>query len=211
MRLCVKIYIAGPMRGLPHFNFDQFDSAKQRLNHRGYAVVSPADLDRQCGFDPSRLPEDFDWCTTPDDFDFAGCVERDIDAIKTCDAIYMLDGWEHSVGAKAELALAQWLGLEILYQTEPEKGALPEESSARKEYPLYRGLFQYFPRALCAISHHSWGNNEKHNPGEPLHWSRHKSDDHEDALLRHVIDGDWQGVAWRALARLEVELETLST
>jgi len=85
--------------------------------------------------------------------------------------------------------------------------ALPTDSQERKTYPLYRGLFKYFPRALAAIAHHSWANNEKHNPGEPIHWSREKSSDHLDCLLRHVIEEDWEAVAWRALAHLELSLE----
>ncbi len=88
---------------------------------------------------------------------------------------------------------------------------LPTDSAERKTYPLYRGLFKYFPRALAAIAHHSWANNEKHNPGEPVHWSREKSSDHEDCLLRHVLEEDWEAVAWRALAKLELELEAKAT
>lgn len=84
---------------------------------------------------------------------------------------------------------------------------LPEDSSARKRYPLYWGLFQYFPHALAAVANHSFESNDKHNPGEPLHWTREKSDDQEDALLRHVLEGDWKGVAWRALAKLQLEIE----
>jgi hypothetical protein len=32
------------------------------------------------------------------------------------DAIYMLRGWEQSKGARAEHAVAVWIGLEIIYQ-----------------------------------------------------------------------------------------------
>ena len=86
-------------------------------------------------------------------------------------------------------------------------GPLPTDSRERKTYPLYRGLFLYFPRALAAVAHHSWIGNEQHNPGTPIHWDRSKSTDEEDALLRHVIEGDWEAVAWRALAKLEKVLE----
>jgi len=87
---------------------------------------------------------------------------------------------------------------------------LPTDSAERKTYPLYMGLFKYFPRALAAIAHHSFIGNEKHNPGEELHWAREKSMDQEDCLLRHVLEGDWTAVAWRALAKLELELEQQS-
>jgi N-acetyl-anhydromuramyl-L-alanine amidase AmpD len=87
------------------------------------------------------------------------------------------------------------------------KSPLPEDSSARKEVPLVRGLLDYFPAALAAVAHHSYISNEKHNPGQDMHWSRGKSADHEDALLRHVMERDLEGAAWRALAALQMQLE----
>jgi len=88
------------------------------------------------------------------------------------------------------------------------KGVLPEDAAARKTYPLYRGLFRYFPRALCAVAHVSYIGNRQHHPYEPLHWDKAKSTDEPDAILRHVIEGetDLQAraqAAWRALAWLE--------
>lgn len=87
---------------------------------------------------------------------------------------------------------------------------LPTDSQERKTYPIYSGFLRYFPRAVAAVAHHSFINNEKHNPGEPLHWSRDKSSDHPDCILRHIIEGDWVSVAWRALAKLEITLEATS-
>ena len=86
-------------------------------------------------------------------------------------------------------------------------GLFPDDSDARKTYPVYSGLLAYFPAALAAIAHHSYVNNEKHNPGEPLHWNRAKSSDEADALLRHLMEGDYVGMAWRALALLQKHLE----
>ena len=88
-----------------------------------------------------------------------------------------------------------------------EKAILPEDAQARKEIPLYSGLMQYFPRALCAVAHQSYLGNQQHHPDKPLLWDRSKSSDEEDALLRHMVDKEWVQVAWRALARLEKELE----
>jgi hypothetical protein len=93
---------------------------------------------------------------------------------------------------------------------------MTQNKHKRKEYPLYTGLLRYFPDALAEISHLSYVANQQHNPGEPLHWAREKSDDHPDCLLRHLleagkIDSDGQRhtakVAWRALAMLQLELE----
>lgn len=90
------------------------------------------------------------------------------------------------------------------------------EEPNRKEYPLFEGLMKYFPDALMDVSHVSFIGNEQHNPGEPLHWSKHKSNDHKDALLRHLLDAgkfDDDGLrhsakaAWRSLAALQIEIE----
>ena len=84
---------------------------------------------------------------------------------------------------------------------------LPKDAKARKGIPIYSGCIAYFPDALAAVAKLSRKGNDQHNPGKPLHWDRSKSGDELDALMRHVIDGDWDAVAWRALAHLQKELE----
>lgn len=66
--------------------------------------------------------------------------------------------------------------------------SLPADSDVRKTYPLFRALFGYFSAALAGVAHHSWKSNEKHNPGQELHWSIDKSTDHADCVLRHLMD-----------------------
>ena len=85
---------------------------------------------------------------------------------------------------------------------------LPHDSAERKTIPLYSVLFGYFPDAMVALAKHSYESNEKHNPGEELHWSRGKSDDHRDAAMRHLVEGDYVGLLWRAAALLQLELES---
>lgn len=96
---------------------------------------------------------------------------------------------------------------------------LPTEAKARKKIPLATGCLDYFPDALAAVAELSRIGNDKHNPGEPLHWSRGKSNDHPDCLLRHFAERgkiDTSGsepvrhstqTAWRALAILQLEIE----
>ena len=90
-------------------------------------------------------------------------------------------------------------------------------SAQRKEYPITTGCLDYFRDALLYISHVSYKGNQKHNPGEPLHWARGKSTDEPDALGRHLVAReivDDNGLleagemAWRALALLQKLLET---
>jgi hypothetical protein len=94
---------------------------------------------------------------------------------------------------------------------------LPTDAQARKNMPVCRGVLWYFPDAIAAVAEVSRIGNEQHNPGEELHWARGKSMDQEDAIARHLIEAgeiDSDGVrhsaklAWRALALLQLELET---
>lgn len=65
---------------------------------------------------------------------------------------------------------------------------LPLDAADRKEIPLFAGCFAYFPAALAGVARHSKLGNDRHNPGEPLHHARGKSMDHEDCILRHLMD-----------------------
>ena len=89
--------------------------------------------------------------------------------------------------------------------------SLPTDGQERKTYPMYTGLMKYFPDALAAVAHLSWKGNQQHHPDKPLHWDRSKSTDELDALMRHILDEDWDAVAWRALAHLQKELERANT
>lgn len=92
---------------------------------------------------------------------------------------------------------------------------LPTDSKARKAIPMFSGLIAYFPDALAAVAMLSKEGNEKHNPGEALHWSREKSSDHLDCIARHLTDiatgadkiEELKAISWRALAELQITLE----
>lgn len=93
------------------------------------------------------------------------------------------------------------------------------EALSRKHTPVFSGVLAYFPDAIKEIARLSFVGNEQHNPGQPMHWARAKSSDHKDACVRHLIDSisetfDSDGqrhatkAAWRALANLQIELES---
>lgn len=93
---------------------------------------------------------------------------------------------------------------------------LPNDPKERKALPVASGVLDYFPAALIEIAKVSKAGNDQHNPGQPLHWARGKSNDHADAMQRHFIERgtfDTDGLrhsakmAWRALAILQEELE----
>ena len=157
-----SIYIAGPMRSIPYYNFHAFDIARDFLLADGWKkVFSPADMDRAAGFDALKKewPKDYNWSVIPEAFEFEKCIGRCIKVVRMCDAIYMLKGWENSKGAKAERAVAEWCGKKVLFEEEEEKPLLLEANELingprQAEYgapnqdfkrtaDMWTGLFQY--------------------------------------------------------------------
>lgn len=100
---------------------------------------------------------------------------------------------------------------------EPEQKQKVKTSAERKAEPVYSGVLQYFPDAIAAVARVSKKGNDKHNAGQPLHWSREKSNDHMDCAVRHMItpteidpdSGEYHlaHAAWRVLAELQLLLE----
>lgn len=100
--------------------------------------------------------------------------------------------------------------------TTPKRLLSTLTSAERKTYPIATGFLDYFPDATAMVAHVSYLGNQKHNPGQPLHWSRAKSNDHADCEVRHMIERgarDPEGIlhsaekAWRAMADLQIEIE----
>lgn len=122
------------MRGIPKFNFPAFDAAAAGLRDMGWEIVSPADIDREYGFDPEKHDESF--------FEsISTLIRRDIEAVLKMDAIILLPGWENSTGAKAELSVARWAGKEVLLYPllepltkdyNPSKNTLPDSGARTK-------------------------------------------------------------------------------
>lgn len=123
----IKVYIAGPMRGIPEFNFPAFDKAAAFGRSLGYEIISPAELDRDHGFNEkgcsAKVNEQGHNAVVNLNF-MRGAAWRDFLAIvgpnpetPGVDAVALLPGWENSKGANGELALAKWIGLEVLDAT----------------------------------------------------------------------------------------------
>jgi hypothetical protein len=96
------------MRGYDKYNFPAFDEVRDRAIAQGHEVISPADMDRELGFDENtpidRIDEKF----------MRDAAERDLAAVIECDAVALLPGWEKSMGASAERAVAVWLRKKVL-------------------------------------------------------------------------------------------------
>jgi hypothetical protein len=107
----VKVYIAGPMRGIPEFNFPAFDDAAVNLwgLHAVDDVFNPAERDRGAGFDVTGMTGHEDLAARG--FDLREALAADMEYISLkADTVAVLPGWEKSSGARAEVALAHALG-----------------------------------------------------------------------------------------------------
>lgn len=91
-----RIYVSGPMTGLPDLNFPAFHAEAARLRNLGYEVVSPAEINAGL--------EGEGW---------TACMKRDIAALVRCDVIHFLPGWQSSRGANVERFIAIALGLKL--------------------------------------------------------------------------------------------------
>lgn len=93
-----RVYIAGPMTGIPYFNKPAFMKAQRTLEKLGYDPVNPATLHTH-----TNKPWEF-------------YMRAAITAMLTCDAIYCLKGFSSSRGALLELDLAVNLNLAVTYE-----------------------------------------------------------------------------------------------
>ena len=91
----MKIYIAGKITGLKNYK-ENFNRAEEKLRSEGHLCMNP-----------SVLPEGFPWT-----FYLPICYSM----IDACDAIYMLNNWTESKGAKLELDYAQKHNKQIIFE-----------------------------------------------------------------------------------------------
>jgi hypothetical protein len=91
----MKVYISGPMTGIPEYNYPAFEKAYQYLISKGYDVVSPHH---------NEIIPEWKW----EDY-----MKKDIRLLSECDAVALLSGWENSRGAKLEVYIANMLNYDV--------------------------------------------------------------------------------------------------
>lgn len=94
-----RIYIAGPMYGLPERNYPAFNEAELQWQARNWVVENPVN---------NGKPPPF--IVTEDD-QIAWYMRQSMVQILRCDAMCLLPGWENSRGAKFEREMAVMLRL----------------------------------------------------------------------------------------------------
>lgn len=95
-----RIYLSGPMTGIPEHNFPAFNAEAARLRAQGYDVVNPVDINP----DPATSWHE--------------CLRHDLAALLTCDALALLPGWQGSTGAHLEMHVAHRIAMPIVIAAE---------------------------------------------------------------------------------------------
>lgn len=126
-------YIAGPMAGIPGFNFPAFEEAAAALRGGGFDVISPAEEDVFLGF----LPGSDKAASTVTPEARAGYMRRDIPIVLSVDGVVMLPGWINSIGAVVEFVTARAIGVPVFYFTNNELLPVDQINDA-----AYMGLAQ---------------------------------------------------------------------
>lgn len=117
------VYIAGPMTGYPEFNFPAFNQVAARLRDEGWEVINPAEKEEEMRLDEESLKTGDAELAMAGGFDFRSAYLWDLTSVINADAIYMLDGWDNSLGARGEHLVAlniqkHYPEYKILYERE---------------------------------------------------------------------------------------------
>lgn len=86
-----RLYLAGPMTGLPDFNYPAFNAEAARLRAIGFHVENPAE--------------------NPVQDSWQAYMRNAVRQMMLCDAVALLPGWKLSRGALIENGLAVSLGI----------------------------------------------------------------------------------------------------
>lgn len=90
-----RVYISGKITGLSEKEWtENFEAAEKALTEAGYRVINPAKVKV--------------------DLDYHKYIAVDLLLISMCDAIYMLDNWQDSNGARVEREKAEELNLTVI-------------------------------------------------------------------------------------------------
>lgn len=102
----MKLYLAGPMTGLPKFNFPAFEEWATRLRAAGFEVLSPHESDPP---DVQALA----WASTtgdvselPSHYSPVEIAALNVREVGACQGVALMDDWYRSSGATHEVATA---------------------------------------------------------------------------------------------------------
>ena len=113
----MRLYLAGPMSGIPQFNFPAFISAAADLREIGYEIISPAELDDPATRDAALQSADgVIGSGSPHGETWGDFLARDVKIVADeVDGIVFLENWHMSRGAKLEAFVALLSGKTEFY------------------------------------------------------------------------------------------------
>ena len=93
----MRVYISGPIAGVENYK-EKFSEAAGRMQAAGHEVINPAELN---DIFPFMEYEEF--------------MKIDFALLEMCDAILILEGWEHSKGTEREYHYAKAKGIKVMF------------------------------------------------------------------------------------------------
>jgi hypothetical protein len=103
----MKLYVAGPMTGIPEYNYPAFEAAELDLQVAGYEVLNPS----KSGEAPHVYPQpDLDGLDVEPER-WRWYMRQGLSLLIQCDGIATLPNWWNSRGALLEVNIAERLGL----------------------------------------------------------------------------------------------------
>lgn len=188
-----RIYLAGPMRGIPEYNFPAFLLAGDILRDQGHTVYNPAEADMEQGFQWEGLTGNEDLGALGFDLRSAlrGCLSW---ITRHADAIVVLDGWEQSKGARAEVATAVAIGIPVHHIDHIRRWGIGDAADLTQPIPEaieHLDTIDFTHAELCQIA--SWVTAKHLQDGteqwllwEDWPWLTQGDFDHLDTIIRTV-------------------------
>ena len=111
----MKLYLMGPMAGLPDFNFPAFNKKAAELRALGHHVFNPAEVEPEMYAKIASEAKKADFHNSG----YRNTLGNELKWIcENAEGVYALRNWEHSYGAGAEFAAAKAVRAKFFYESE---------------------------------------------------------------------------------------------
>lgn len=110
------LYLAGPMTGLPKFNFPSFVAATKELRKTGYTIITPVESDSPEVQEAAWLSETGDHADLPRGgagSDPLVTALKNVEDISKCAGVALLPSWYKSAGTRMEVETAHRFGIPV--------------------------------------------------------------------------------------------------